>query len=143
MLKARLAPLDELSKRLQDIYAGPIEDDLQPWLGEGVQVRLLDEAVVVAPRPQHILYSIGPPLQCHANALHPSLLGVRLASGTPWFGFSVVQGKWWCHSWWTDGDILVDSCPPAAPRIFWGLLWDVALFKALWPAEAIPDILMH
>ena len=125
--------LDELTQRLQDIYAGPIEEGLQPWLTNEVQARLLAEAVVVQP-PQCVLYSIGEPLRCHANALRPTLLGVALsaASGAlvPWFGFSVVGGKWWCHSWFVSGDALIDSCPPAAPRIFWGLPGDAELFRA-------------
>src|ERR1700704_5017078 len=88
--------LDELSQRLQDIHMGPIEEGLQPWLTDEVQARLLAEALVVHP-PRCILYSIGEPLRCHANALRPTLLGVALsaASGAlvPWFGFSVVGGE--------------------------------------------------
>ena len=42
-----------------------------------------------------------------------------------------------------DGDVLVDSYPPAAPRIFWGLPWDAALFNGLWPGEPLPPILMR
>ena len=68
--------IDELAHRLRSIYAGPIEDDFQPWLTDAILARVLAEAVVIQP-PQCVLYSHGEPLRCHANALHPTLLEIR------------------------------------------------------------------
>ena len=132
--------IDELAKRLQDIYAGAIEEGLQPWLTDEALARLLAEALVVQP-PKCVLYNEGEPLRCHANALLPSLLGVALPAAKPWFGFSVVDRKWWCHSWWIDGGVLIDSCPGLAPRIFWGMPWDAELFRMLFPGDDLPTIL--
>ena len=75
--------LGELSQRLLALHAGGIEKDFQSWLPDAVLARVLEEGVVLRPNPQHVLYQIGYPLQCHANALNFELLGVKLLSAVP------------------------------------------------------------
>ncbi len=81
-----------------------------------------------------MLYSEGTKLYCHANALQPVLLGVALGEGgeggaVPYFGWSgVVDGRWWLHSFFIDGNILIDSCPRTPDRVWWAMKYDRALF---------------
>jgi hypothetical protein len=118
--------LDKLQQRLLDLSHGHLENDWESWVPEAVLARVLAEGVVVRPDPRRVLYQIGIPLECHANALNYSLLGIALPrrgsgdprGGVPWFGFRLIQGCWWCHSFVVDGGLLIDSAPPSAPALY-------------------------
>jgi hypothetical protein len=134
--------LDKLHQRLLALHAGGIEKDFAPWVSDAVLARVLSEGVVLRPSLRHVLYNVGAPLECHANALAGGkLFGVETLCGVPWFGFRLISGCWWCHSWWIDDGVLIDSCPGLAPRIFWGMPWDVALFRMLFPGDDLPAAL--
>src|SRR6266850_466382 len=70
--------INELSQRLLALHAGGIEKDFTPWVTDAVLARVLREGVVLRPDPRKVLYQIGAPLQCHANALNFELMGVKL-----------------------------------------------------------------
>jgi len=74
-------------------------------------------------------------------ALHPIPNSIPLTYSTPLFGFAFFDdNKWWIHSWSWHGDFLLDSCRKPA-TVFWGMPWDVWLFQALFPSEALSPIL--
>jgi len=79
--------LDKLHRRLLELSPGHIENDFTPSVTDAVLARVLEEGVVLRPNPQHGLYQIGEPLQCHANALNYSLLGVHYRAGCRGLGF--------------------------------------------------------
>jgi hypothetical protein len=134
-----------LTTRLQSIHPVPLEENPALALTPAAVDRLLTEARVFRPRQLGpVLYNVGIKFECHANALHPELLGVALDSGgaVPYFGWSVVFGRWWLHSFFIDGDILIDSCEFTPDRLWWAMKYDRALFAELWAGDGdVPPVL--
>jgi hypothetical protein len=137
--------LDELHQRLLAIHAGGLSKNDEPWwASDAVLTRLLKEAVVLQPDPSRVLYHMGLPLQCHANALRGGkLLGVETTGGKPYWGFRWDAQGWWCHSFVIDGGLVLDSAPPSdPPPIYFVMPYDLDLFTKLWPKEEnVPAIL--
>lgn len=132
----------EVQQRLLALHAGKVEGTT--WVQEAVWPRLLREAVVLRPHPLRVLSHMGKPHQCHAHALHPTLCGVMLddGGGVPWFGWRLFQGQWYVHSTTIDGSMIIDSGPVTAPWIFWGIPWDVELYRLVYPEEEyLPPVL--
>jgi hypothetical protein len=139
--------LDELSQRLLALHA---EKNIErfPWADNcAVLARVLREGVVLRPNPRTVLYNIGDPLWCHANALRGGkLFGVETLGGVPWFGFRFMDdctyGKWWCHSFVSSGSLWIDSAPPSVTSLYFAMPYDAELFRMLWPEdEDLPAIL--
>jgi len=134
--------INELSQRLLALHAGGIEKDFTPWVTDAVLARVLREGVVLRPDPRNVLYQIGAPLQCHANALNFELMGVKLVRGVvPWFGFRLMDRCWWCHSFVVSGGLVIDSGAPSLSSLYFAIPWDAGLFRMLWPDEEVPAIL--
>lgn len=134
---------DDLQHTLHAIRPVPLGDaGLQPWLTDEAITRLLHEAALQRIPPSCLyLHGLWEPLYCHANAPHPTLMNVALSGGVAYLGFVVVDRKWWCHSWWTDGHCWLDPCLKH-PEAFWGMAWDVDLFRVLYgPEEELPAVL--
>ena len=124
--------INELSLRLLALHAGGIEKDFTPWVTDAVLARVLREGVVLRPDPRNVLYQIGAPLQCHANALNFELMGVKLVRGVvPWFGFRLMDRCWWCHSFVVSGGLVIDSGAPSLSSLYFAMPWDAGLFRML------------
>ncbi len=126
----RLAPLQEL---LAGVHEGRLERDevVKPWFNPATLDFFLEHARELQPRS--ILFGVGRPLRCHANALEA---GVMFPRSRPWFGFRLLRVEdgliWWMHSWLvTPTGSIFDSGPADAEVKHLGVPWSAELHQRL------------
>lgn len=113
--------LQQLQQRLLTLHHGHFQDDayLRSWCTPAISAMLLARGVVL--RPGRVVYGVGVPMRCHANALTYATLHDSAAAH---FGFGLYRGLWWIHSFCVAaGGSVIDSSEPTTPALYFGVEW--------------------
>ena len=79
-------------------------------------------------RPRFVVFDNWRPFRCHESALE---LSIR-CGGSPWFGFSFTEGRWWVHSWlMLDDETMLDPQEFSREASWYGVPWGREVYEGL------------